>query len=283
MNKMIVCTSTSCINYLGKPENVAILPINVHINDEDYIDGQTLTVNELSQRMLQDPNSIVRTSAPHEGQLLEFFYELVEQGINEILVITLSSKASLTYQNIQGIQSIFGEKLKIHLFDSRSISHSEALLTFEASKMLNEGRDIIDIMLRLNKMRNKMQLYITADNLKPMIQAKRISGIEGFIGTLLDIKPIIYVQDNGEVVGYEKVRGFEKSLNRLVELIDSHAKNKQGTIYTAYVSNNPHINLLNQILKQFGYHNVVHLPIASATIANIGPNSIGMMFVENLD
>lgn len=283
MRKMIVCTSTSCISYLGKPKNVTVLPINVHIDDEDYIDGQDLTVSELSARMLSNPNSRVRTSAPHEGQLIEFFYGLIEKGITEVLVITLSSKASLTYKNIEGIQTIFGEKLKIHLFDSRSISHSEALLTFEASKMLEEGKEFEEMIPRLNKMRDGMHLYITADNLKPMIQAKRISGVAGFIGTLLDIKPLIYVQDNGEVVGYEKVRGFERSLYRLVELIVSDARGKQGTVYTAYVPNNPYVALLNQTLRRFGYHNVTHLPIASATIANIGPNSIGMMFVEDVN
>lgn len=283
MSKMIVCTSTSCIDYLGKPDNVAILPINVHINNEDYIDGQTLTITELSARMLSQPDAKIHTSAPHEGQLLEFFYELTEQGVDEILVITLSSMASLTYKNIQGIQSIFGDKLKIHLFDSRIISHGEALMAFEASKMLYEDKEIFDIMLRLNKMRDSMQLYITVDDLKPMIQAKRISNIAGLVGNLLDIKPVIHVQNNGEIVGFEKIRGFDKSVHRLVELIAQDSKGKHGTVYTASAPNNPYLPLLSQILTHFDYHNVEHLPLASATLANIGPHSIGMMFVGNID
>lgn len=283
MNKMVVCTSTSCIDYLGKPKNVAILPINIHINEESYSDGQNLTITELSHRMLNQPNAKIRTSAPHEGQLLEFFYDLIEKGVDEVLVITLSAHASKTYENIRSIQVIFGEKLKIHLFDSRIISHGEALLAFEAAKMLEKEEEIFDIMLKLNKMRDKMQLYITVDDLRPMIQAKRISGVAGFIGNLFDIKPIIYVQHSGEVVGYEKTRGFDRSLYRLVELITQDSRGKHGSFYTASTSDNPYIPLLNETLKHFGYHNVTHLPIASATLANIGPHSIGMMFIEKFD
>lgn len=283
MTKMIVCTSTSCIDYLGKPDNVAILPINIHINDENYVDGQTLTISELSHRMQTQPNARIRTSAPHEGQLLEFFYDLIGKGVDEVLVITLSASASKTYQNIEGIQYIFGEKLKIHLLDSRIISHGEAVLTFEASKMLAEGKEIFDIMIALNKIRDKMQLYITVDDLKPMIQAKRISGVAGFFGNLFDIKPIIYMQNNGEIVGHEKVRGFDRSLYRLVELVMQEGRGKQGNFYTASAPDNPYITLLNQTLKHFGYHNVTHLPLASATLANIGPHSIGMMFIEKFD
>lgn len=281
MSRMIVCTSTSCIDYLGKPDNVAILPINIHINQETYIDGKDITITELFRRMVNQPNARIRTTAPHEGQLIEFFYDLIDKGVDEILVITLSASASKTYENIRSIQSIFGEKLKIHLFDSRIISHGEAILTSEASKMLAEGKDIFDIILRLNKMRDKMQLYITVDDLKPMIQAKRISGVAGFFANLFDIKPVIYMQHNGDVVGHEKVRGFDKSLYRLVELVAQEGRGKLGNYYTASAPDNPYLSLLNQTLKHFGLQGTPHLTLASATLANIGPHSIGMMFVED--
>lgn len=281
MRKMIVCTSSSCMNYLERPSNIAILPINVHINNKDYLDGVNIDINEISEQIINTPKLPVSTSAPDTGQLLEFFYELVNKGINEVMIITISSFLSQTYQNIQSIQAIFGDKLKIHLFDSCSISHGEALLALEASKMLYEGKEFSDIARQLTRIRQNMSMFITVDNLKTMIRTKRISAPLGFFADLFDIKPIVYTEQDGRLDAYQKVRGFEESVYRVVELVSEQAQGRQGTFYTACNTINPHLPMFKQAIKEFGIHNVFHAPLASVCVANVGVYALGMMFVEN--
>ena len=73
MKKMIVSTSTSCLDDLGIPENVKILPMNIHMDGVDYLDGQNLSLDKLSRILLDKPTIDISTSAPSENQLIEFF------------------------------------------------------------------------------------------------------------------------------------------------------------------------------------------------------------------
>lgn len=281
--KAIVCTSTSCMDYLERPANVRVLPINVFVDGRQYADGRNITVNGLAQKLINNPKANVYTSAPDEGQLIEFFYELLDEGINEILVIPLSSHLSLTYQHTKNIQAIFGDKLTIHLFDSRNIQQGEAVLVCEAAHLLEQGKDFDEICHHLERIRKGIHLYITVDNLNAMIKTKKVSAPAGWIANLLDIKPIVAVQPDGQLVGYEKVRNFENSLHRLIEIAANLAKNKQGAgkIYVGAYNKNPYLPTIQNLLTQFGLYDIPLFPLSSATIANIGVYTVGIMFVEH--
>lgn len=283
-NKMIVCTSTSCIDYFPNlPSNITTLPINVHIGEQIYADGIDLSVNELAEYIIHHPKDKIKTSAPDAGQILEFFHDLVtERGINEVMVFTLSTHLSQTYEHIRAIQGIFGDKLKIHLFDTRTIQQGEAFLALEASRLLNEGYGFDEMPAILNKMRDNMHLYITVDNLNTMIKTGRVSAPAGWFANLLDIKPIVFLHGSGQVIGYEKVRGFDNSLHRLVELVHEASIGKKGRFYSASYAHNPYLPTFKSIIQNFGLQNVPHGPLASASIANIGVYAIGMMFVEDI-
>lgn len=278
--KAIVATSSACFQSIQKPHNVFDLPINIHIDGKRHLDGQNISIDELSKQILQNPNLSVSTSAPDEGQLIEFFFDLIAKGIDEVMVITISSKVSLTYQTIRSIQSIFGKKLTIHLFDSRSISHGEAVLVYEAAKMLDEGKDFSEIFVRLNHIRDKMTVFVTVDNVKTMVKTKRLSAPAGFFATLFDIKPVVHLDNTGALVAYEKIRGFEESLYRVVELIAEHADGKKGKFYTACNTINPYLPNLKQVAQDFGIKIAFNAPLTNVVIANVGVYALAMMFVE---
>lgn len=269
------------MDYFDKPNNVAILPINVHIGRHSFLDGKNISINDISQQLIRAPKLPVSTSAPTEKQLLEFFLDLIKQGVNEVMVITLSSALSHTYHNIRAIQTVFGDVLKIHLFDSRIISHAEAVLTYEASEMLRMGKSFYEINARLEQIRQNMSMFITVDNLKTMVRTKRVSAPMGFFANLFDIKPIVYAAPNGKLEAYQKIRGFEESLYRVAELIAQTSEGKQGSFFTACNAINPHAERFYQVIDEFGIKNVFHAPIASVCVANVGVYALGMIFAEN--
>ena len=134
MKKMIVSTSTSCLDDLGIPDNVKMLPMHIHMGGANYLDGQNLSLDSLSRILLDTPNIDISTSAPTENQLIEFFYQLIKEDVQEVLFICLSSSLSQTYKNLLNISSMFSHRMKIYIYDSRTISHGEAILVQEASK-----------------------------------------------------------------------------------------------------------------------------------------------------
>lgn len=281
MKKMIVSTSTSCLDDLGIPENVKMLPMNIHMGGANYLDGETISLDQMQRALLDNPSLNVTTSAPTENQLIEYFYQLIKEDVQEVLIICLSSSLSQTYNNLLNISSMFSHRMKIYLYDSRTISHGEAVMVLEASKLLNQGATMPEIITQITALRQKMTIYMTVDNLKTMIRTKRISAPAGFFANLFDIKPIVYLNDSGRIVPFEKVRSFDKCIRRLAEIVVDEVKGKKGQMYLASGQLNPYIKPLTMHLAQRGYADLPVMPIASVSLANIGVFALGVLFIED--
>ena len=281
MKKMIVSTSTSCLDDLGIPENVKMLPMNIHMGGANYLDGQDLSLDRLSRVLLDNPNIDISTSAPTENQLIEFFYQLIKEDVQEVLIICLSSSLSQTYNNLLNISSMFSHRMKIYIYDSRTISHGEAVLVQEASRLLKQGMEIPQIITEINRLRDKIHIYLAVDNLKGMIRTKRISAPVGFFANLFGIKPIVKMEDSGQMVAFEKVRSFEKCIERLADAAINAANSKKGKMYVISGNLNPHTKALLNYLSSRGYDKTEVLPAASVSIANIGVFTLGCVFVED--
>lgn len=281
MKKMIVSTSTSCLDDLGIPENVKMLPMNIHMGGANYLDGKTISLDQMQRALLDNPSLNITTSAPTENQLIEYFYQLIKEDVQEVLIICLSSSLSQTYNNLLNISSMFSHRMKIYLYDSRTISHGEAVMVLVASKLLNQGATMPEIITQITALRQKMTIYMTVDNLKTMIRTKRISAPAGFFANLFDIKPIVYLDDSGRIIPFEKVRSFDKCIRRLAEIVVDEVKGKKGQMYLASGQLNPYIKPLTMHLAQRGYADLPVMPIASVSLANIGVFALGVIFIED--
>lgn len=281
MKKMIISTSTSCLDNLGIPDNVKMLPMNIHMGGANYLDGQNLSLDNLSRILLDSPDITLTTSAPSENQLIEFFYQLIKEDVEEVLIICLSSFLSQTYKNLLSISSMFSHRMKIYIYDSRTISHGEAILVQEASRLLGQGMPIPQIITEINRLRDKITMYLAVDNLKGMMRTKRISAPAGFFATLFGIKPIVKVEKSGEIVAFEKVRGFEKCLQRLADVTVTATQGKTGKMYVLSGNLNPHTKPLLNYLTLRGFYDTPVLPMASVSMANIGVSTLGCVFVED--
>ena len=279
--RLIISTSTSCLNEIGLPSNVKMLPMNIHMGGANYLDGETINLDQMQRALLDNPSLNVTTSAPTENQLIEFFYQLIKEDVQEVLIICLSSSLSQTYNNLLNISSMFSHRMKIYLYDSRTISHGEAVMVLEASKLLNQGATMPEIITQITALRQKMTIYMTVDNLKTMIRTKRISAPAGFFANLFDIKPIVYLDDSGKIIPFEKVRSFDKCILRLAEIVVDEVKGKKGQMYLMSGQLNPYIKPLTMHLAQRGYADLPVMPIASVSLANIGVFALGVIFIED--
>lgn len=279
--RLIISTSTSCLNEIGLPSNVKMLPMNIHMGGANYLDGETISLDQMQRALLDNPSLNVTTSAPTENQLIEYFYQLIKEDVQEVLIICLSSSLSQTYNNLLNISSMFSHRMKIYLYDSRTISHGEAVMVLEASKLLNQGATMPEIITQITALRQKMTNYTTVDNLKTMIRTKRISAPAGFFANLFDIKPIVYLDDSGKLIPFEKVRSFDKCILRLAEIVVDEVKGKKGQMYLMSGQLNPYIKPLTMHLAQRGYADLPVMPIASVSLANIGVFALGVIFIED--
>jgi DegV family protein with EDD domain len=275
MKQLVVCSSLTSLAYLNKPDNIRILPMKVVIECNESEQHTDLAHDDLIKLMHSNPKLSTRTLAPNDIDLLDFFYSLIKEDVKEVLVIAPSQHASETLKHIEAVRGTLSSRIIIHLYDSRSILHGEAVLGLAAAKLMEQGVTISDMVPILDKLRQDSHMYLTTDSLRNPVRAGRVSKTSGLMGGLLDIKPLVRLNDDGAIKIFEKIRGIDKSLKRLAELTHAVQRKERTQLYIMANPNNPYISDLKTLLHLKGMTALAVVPIASSAISQMGINAIG--------
>ena len=202
---------------------ISIIPLNVHWGDETYKDGVTLDRTTF-YRWLQERADFPKTSQPSAGEFMEFFDEVAARfETDTILGIFISSDLSGTFASASLAKNERPD-LNIELFDSRSISMGAGFMVMAAARMAREGASMEAILDRLNVMKQNTHIFFAVNTLEYLHRGGRIGGAARFLGTALNLKPLLMIQD-GRVESLEKVRRRRKSIQRIVEVAGEQLKN----------------------------------------------------------
>lgn len=218
----IVTDSTAYIPKQTRDElGITMVPLNVIFGNESYKEEVEITVGDFYE-MIKKVENLPTTSQPPIGEFATEFERLTKEGYTDIISIHLSSKISGTYQSAVAAGSMV-EGIQVHAFDSEISCMPQGFYVLEAVKLANGGKTAAEIMERLNDMKTKMSAYFMADDLSHLHRGGRLSGAQAFVGSLLQIKPILHFVE-GKIVPFEKVRTSKKALNRIFGLLDEDAK-----------------------------------------------------------
>lgn len=150
---------------------------------------------------------------------IEYFEPILQQG-NDLLFVAFSSQLSNTIQNIYTAREMLLEKYpdrKFLVVDTMSISAPQTLLIKAAYNLYTQGKTMEEVAQWLEENKMRAQAIFTVDDLKYLKRGGRISGASAFMGTMLDIKPILAMGKNGKIVPAEKVQGRKKALRTLAD------------------------------------------------------------------
>jgi DegV family protein with EDD domain len=192
--------------------NTHVIPLKVLFREQEFSDGE-LSSQEFYER-LEEAEELPKTSQPSPEDFRLLYSKLLEE-YQEIISIHISSGLSGTYNAARLAKERI--KGKIHLVDSKTISLGIGMLILEAAKLIREGLDSIHILERITEARANLETLFTVDTLEYLQKGGRIGRVQGIMGTLLNIKPIIRVGDDGIYHSYGKVRSQEKALKSIVE------------------------------------------------------------------
>jgi DegV family protein with EDD domain len=210
--RIVIDTSTGGLDYYPIEHGIEILRIKINIEGKEYEDGLTLKADKFYDMLKNDKELLPRTSQPSVGEVAELFQEYLNQGIEEIFVVTISSKMSGTYNSCILAAKEFEGKLKIKVFDTKTVCFSEGIFALEAKKMLDEGYSLDEIENRLTNMTQSNTIYFAVNSLTYLVKNGRLSNAKGYIGKLLNIKPVLQVQESGEIVSIENKRTIKATL-----------------------------------------------------------------------
>lgn len=188
--------------------NIHVVPLNITIQEEHYLDGETITKEEFKNKMIAS-SELPMTAQPSIGRFVELYDELGKDG-SEIISIHLMNSISGTVNAARQAADI--TESTVTVVDSDFTSRSMGIIVREAAKAAQEGKRAADVLEVIESTRQRTKLYLTVLNLDNLIKGGRISRVMGAFSNLLNIKLFLEVI-NGKIEIVQKGRGL-KSLQK---------------------------------------------------------------------
>ena len=262
-----------------KQFEISIVPMNISIDDENYIDGVTITKEEFKEKMIASAE-LPKTAQPSIGRFVEVYDELGKNG-DSVISIQMMRSISGTVDAARQAADI--TETNVTVVDSDFTSRSMGMIVKEAAKAAQDGKTVEEILEIIEDAKNRTTLYLTVVNLDNLIKGGRISQLMGMFSNLLNIKLFLQVI-NGKIEIIQKGRGL-KSLQKKYDEIFEQMKSAPNGIQE--------IGIMHAGLSDFNKGNIARVrelfpdvPLTIVTTSPIimshtGVDAMAITYLEN--
>ena len=220
---IITDTDASLPVELARKYDITQVPIMVQFGEQSLKAVYDLDDAETFRRVDRE-GKLPTTSAPSPGQFQLAFQEAFDKGYDDILCLTVSSAVSTTYNSALNAADLFpGRTIKV--FDTQTLAIDQGFQVLAAAQVMHNGAPLQNALAAAEDVRSRSKLFASLSTLKYLAMSGRIGYLAAGIATLFDVKPILTVR-NGKLEMLERVRTQNKSWERMIELVVSHAAGK---------------------------------------------------------
>ena len=217
MNNIRVITDSACdlSTALVEKYGITIIPLNIHFEDETFVD-RSMKNSEFYKKMSLS-EELPKTSHPSEEKFLESY----EEGNEDLIVITISSRLSNTYATASLAKLMFEEnnkKRKIAIIDSEVGSVGQGQLAVIAARLIKAGRSFEEIVSILESIKKQIIFYGVLDTLENTIKGGKVNTLTGKIVEVLNVK-VILEAGNHKIDPILRIKGYDNALEKIKELI----------------------------------------------------------------
>lgn len=282
MSKVAVVTdSTAYIpTHLLNGCAVRIAPLQLIWGDETLRDGVDIQPAQFYER-LKHAKVSPSTSQPSPATFADMYRELLEEGF-DILSIHISAKLSGTLDSaIQARQEFPGARIEI--IDSETTAMPLGFLVLEAARAANQGAKLQEVRDMVDQARLNTGVLFAVSSLEYLRRGGRIGGAAAFLGTALNLKPILELRE-GRVGAVEKVRTMSKAIDRLLDLFEERIGNRRPIHIAALHAAAPGeaVELLERACQRFGESELreqVLTEVSPVVGTHTGPGTLGLCFL----
>lgn len=285
MNKFIITSDTTADlprDYVEKNE-IGILAMSFQMEGKDYSGDEELDIKEFYDKMRN--GLMPTTSQINPTQAKSKFEEYLKSGY-DVLHISFSSGLSGSYNNTR-IASIElndeYKKNKVVVVDSLSVSLGEGLLVNKAVELRNEGKSIDEVAMWLEENKLKVCQHFTVNDLNHLYRGGRVSRATAILGSVIGVKPIIHVDNEGKLIPIAKVRGRKQSLTKLIDNMEKTIGSYKAENKTVFISHGDAyeeaLALGERIKEKFGVESIMISPIGPIIGSHSGPGTVAVFFM----
>jgi len=284
MNTIIITDSCSDLPlWYVEQRNIPIINFTFNFKEKEYKDdlGQSISYSDFYNAVRK--GEMPTTSQINSQVFMDFFEKYIKQDIS-IIYLCFSSALSGTYNNALLARQMLLEKYPnadINIIDTKSASMGQGLLVHYALDLLNQGaskQEIID-WVEANKL--KLAHWFTVEDLGHLKRGGRLSGAAAFVGTVLNVKPVLHVDNEGRLVPVVKAKGRKKSLKTLFEKMEATIVEPENQ--TIFISHGDSIDdayyLAAMIKEKFTVKDIVINHIGPVIGSHSGPGTIALFFM----
>jgi DegV family protein with EDD domain len=200
---------------------ITIMPLTVQIDGKSFLDGVDIAPAELYRRMRVE-GILPTTSAPSIGEYEQVFLSCLRGGARGLLCVTLSSKLSMAYsaacQAAKMVRDEFPDR-RVEVLDSKQATICQGFITMAAARAVVEGKPWLEVLQAAEEMKRRVGFAVTLQTLEYLARGGRIGRAAFMGGSLLNIKPIISLDEEGTVVPIGRVQGEKHALESIVDRV----------------------------------------------------------------
>lgn len=261
---------------LAMHQNLHIVSLKVRIGDQEWRENE-ISTKELF-KISKDKSQHPKTSQPAPGDYIEICKPLIEAG-KDVIIICVSGGLSGTVEGARSVAKMINEK-KIHVIDSGTASVGMVQMAKVALEMALSGSTAKEIVDRLEALEKVTHTFLVPDTLEYLYKGGRIGGASALFGSILQIKPLLYLVD-GKVAVMDKVRTKQRVVNRMLDELQKYKNLEYIGVGQIDVPEEGEA-LVAQIRAL--YPNTLILPakVGSVLGAHLGPGLLGLVFQEKI-
>ncbi len=258
--------------------NISVVPLSIQFGDDIYRDGVDMQVDEFYEK-LRTGDVLPSTCQPSPADFVELYESIAEPG-DSIISIHLSSKLSGTYQSAVLASSMLPD-LDITALDTNSASIGIGLVAIAAAEALQQGKSKEEIVAVAETAIEELNVFFMVDTLEYLKRNGRIGRAQAMMGTLLNIKPILTLEE-GIVAPFEKARGKAKALKRILEAVGEIQQKYPDRKFRFGITHAESLEdaerLEERVRDQFPVHDVFIGPIGPTIGVHVGPGTLAVLF-----
>jgi len=256
--------------------NLHEVSLKVRIGDQEWSEDQ-LSTAELF-KLVKETKIHPQTSQPALGGFFEVCKPLIDEG-KEIIIITVSGGLSGTVEGARTVAKMLDQK-RVHVLDSGTASIGMVKMAKTALTMANAGIAASIIIEKLHAMIEATHTFILVDTLEYLYKGGRIGGAAALFGTILQIRPVMYLSD-GKVAVMDKVRTKQRAVIRMLEELEKYPNLE----YIGVANVDAPLDgqaIMARVQEIYPDHPVLLAAVGSVLGAHLGPGMIGVVFQEKI-
>lgn len=287
MNNYVLLTDNTCDldDSFYKEHNIPVIMLPYSIDGVVYGPENTIPLKEFYDSMRE--GKMPTTMACNPDTYSKTFKEYLKEG-KDILYLAFSSGLSSSYGNAVIAANELSEEFPdrtIKVIDTLCASMGEGLILYKAVKLYEQGKSLEEVASFVEDNKLKVCHYVTVDDLHHLHRGGRVSKTTAVVGTLISVKPLIHVDNEGKLISIGNVRGRKKSLLALVKYMEDMTKDYSGENDVIMVTHGDCYEdakfVADEIKKRFNTKEVI-ISLTSQTIGtHTGPGLVALFFMAN--